>query len=71
MLDLFQSVIFIRGDCRADVRLWRVRPSRTLVCDDSQSTEQMISTVWLCFRDCNMIQAELSQGLMKMGSQCE
>lgn len=45
MLDLFQSVIFIRGVCRADMHLWGVRPSRTLVCDDSQSTEWMISTV--------------------------
>lgn len=45
MLDLFQSVIFIRGECRADMRLWRVRPSRTLVCDDNQSTKWMIWTV--------------------------
>lgn len=36
MLDLFQSVIFIRGECRADMCLWRVRPRQMLVCDDSE-----------------------------------
>lgn len=70
MLNLFQSVIFIRGEYRADMCLWRVRPRQTIVCDDSQSTERMISTVWLCFRERNMIEAdELSEGLMKTGPQ--
>jgi len=34
MLDFFQSVIFIRGDCGAHISLWRVRPSRTHVNTD-------------------------------------